>query len=86
MGGVCNDCQKETDDSYMIHNELWASLGLTHGIMCVLCLEKRLGRQLTASDFSNVMLNDMAKNWKFKDPTKINLAKDRLKDWEFNYE
>jgi hypothetical protein len=46
---------------YFVYNEVWAAAGLTRfdaGCFCIPCLERRLGRPLTAADFPPVPLND----------------------------
>lgn len=51
---LCVDCKKDTSDEYYrIHDELWAKAGmLPHGgMLCILCLEKRLGRKVVEADF-----------------------------------
>ena len=55
----CLDCGVDTfviKDWYMVRDELWRQV-ITDGdpstrrFLCILCLEKRLGRRLIASDF-----------------------------------
>jgi hypothetical protein len=64
--GLCKDCGKATmrtpdfmDEYYMITEELWAMTGLKphDGFLCITCLEKRIGRQLTSDDFTDVYVN-----------------------------
>lgn len=55
----CNDCGNDTSpvsgiaEYYMVSNELWATIARRNwkGILCVGCLEKRLGRRLDEFDF-----------------------------------
>jgi hypothetical protein len=51
----CMDCGVDTDainESYMIHDDLWrAAVPSEAGMLCVGCLEKRLGRKLRRDDF-----------------------------------
>jgi hypothetical protein len=52
----CIDCGKNTENSgelYIVPNELWASSGLdsTDGMLCLGCLERRIGRPLVPGDF-----------------------------------
>jgi hypothetical protein len=59
---VCVDCSINTmhiDEYYMVTDEIWDDTGLTSngGMLCIGCLEARLGRKLTARDFSDVPLN-----------------------------
>lgn len=63
---ACNDCGRETlsalpgvpTEHYMVHDQLWQRAGLERGHLCIACLERRLGRQLTRHDFPDVALND----------------------------
>jgi hypothetical protein len=66
---VCDDCGADTTpctgkrgcrhsgtwEYYMVHNHLWP--GGVH-YLCVGCLERRLGRRLTAADFTDVPVNE----------------------------
>jgi hypothetical protein len=38
-------------ETFMVHDHLWDSAGMTDGFLCIGCLEKRLGRQLCRNDF-----------------------------------
>lgn len=61
----CFDCGKPTcpDDYYMVTLFAWTQAGMTpttcesNEFLCIACLEKRLGRQLTRADFVDVPLN-----------------------------
>ncbi len=58
----CIDCGINTHDIheyYMVRNSIWFSLGLkdNRGMLCIGCLEKRLGRRLDHSDFPNLPIN-----------------------------
>jgi hypothetical protein len=47
----CDDCGEdlaETGENYMVRDELWPQ---DASILCVGCLERRLGRELTLADF-----------------------------------
>ena len=58
----CADCHADTfGEYYMVHDELWAAAGMERlgGRLCIGCLETRLGRQLTAADFTPVEVNDL---------------------------
>jgi hypothetical protein len=55
---LCLDCGKNTflhsDDYYMLRNRLWRELvsrEQRHGMLCLSCLSKRLGRPLQPEDF-----------------------------------
>lgn len=51
---ICKDCGKNTmgsnKDYYMITNELWKKYGVGKGMLCMKCIEKRIGRKLTKID------------------------------------
>lgn len=58
---LCVDCGTETfpSEQYMVHDAVWpADLGPGGGMLCVGCLEARLGRQLTSADFTAAVIND----------------------------
>ena len=64
----CHDCGVETlplDDRrsewYMVKNEVWKKCGMTEGYLCIGCLEGRLGRALTATDFTDAPVNGLEK-------------------------
>jgi hypothetical protein len=45
---------------YYIHVSLWLSVvGSKKGMLCIGCLENRLGRVLTPGDFTNAYINDV---------------------------
>ena len=50
----CMDCAQDVSyEFFVIHNDLWEQAVGDHrlGWICVPCLERRLGRQLTREDF-----------------------------------
>jgi len=58
----CDDCDTDTAISreyYMVKGSVWklAARRLTTRILCVECLEKRIGRTLDSSDFSDAPIN-----------------------------
>lgn len=64
----CADCGVYTSEHnggiseyYMIHNHLWkAAIGNEHiHMLCIGCLEDRLGRTLTKADFTSVPVNSI---------------------------
>lgn len=58
----CVDCGTNTmDEYYMVHDEVWSAAGMKKdgGMLCIGCLEGRLGRSLSAADFSPVPINHM---------------------------
>lgn len=59
---ACVDCSVNTSDIheyYMVHDELWLGAGMTFdgGMLCIGCLEDRLGRDLTHKDFTDAPVN-----------------------------
>lgn len=59
---LCLDCKVDTGkiyEHYFINTDTWLSVvGSKKGMVCVGCLEKRLGRKLVSSDFPKVTIND----------------------------
>jgi hypothetical protein len=55
---LCVDCGKdtggETGEYYMVYDQVWAASGLgpNDGMLCLACLENRIGRPLTMGDFT----------------------------------
>ena len=52
---ICNDCGKncflDKNDYYMLHSPLFFRLnGFLKGMLCMDCVEKKLGRKLSADD------------------------------------
>lgn len=50
----CVDCQVSTrklGHYYMVSNWLWRQAGAGRGMLCLSCLEQRIGRPLTTEDF-----------------------------------
>lgn len=58
---MCVDCKFDTwqDEYYMVTNEVWYVLAQMpqKGMLCIGCLEKRIGRQLTSKDFTGAPIN-----------------------------
>jgi hypothetical protein len=58
---LCLDCSKDTSDEYYgVHDHLWrraVDSSQRHGMLCLLCLERRLGRALRFEDFKCVPVN-----------------------------
>ena len=51
----CVDCGEDKDgEYYMVANEVWAASGLApnSGMLCLACLERRIGRLLVPGDFT----------------------------------
>lgn len=58
--GDCVDCYLDTyeaDEYYMVHNHLWTIYGPKRGMLCIGCLEERMGRKLNAADFTDYPIN-----------------------------
>ena len=57
----CIDCGINTHDIkeyYMVKNEIWFGLKLNRsGMLCIGCLENRLGRRLKPNDFPDLPIN-----------------------------
>jgi hypothetical protein len=77
---VCVDCGVDTfviGERYMVQDALWTKAWEgchrpKREILCIGCLEQRLGRRLVASDFQDAPINDLA------DPTISPRMRDRL--------
>jgi hypothetical protein len=57
---VCHDCGVDTlglGEYYMVHSWIWEVYGTGDGMLCVGCLEARLGNELVGSDFLDCELN-----------------------------
>ncbi|QBZ72764.1 hypothetical protein SEA_GODONK_176 [Gordonia phage GodonK] len=63
---LCADCGVDTGkmhEFYFVKTELWLyAMHSTDGMLCIEHLEKRLGRQLRAEDFTDASINDPRKN------------------------
>lgn len=61
---VCVECGTNTshiNEYYMVSDSVWAASGMTGdgGMLCIGCLEARIGRQLVAADFPNYPVNSI---------------------------
>jgi len=61
----CSDCNRDTnviDEYYMVKDELWEQATATQQAdkLCIGCLEKRIGRQLTKHDFNDAPVNELS--------------------------
>lgn len=58
----CLDCQQNTsvlNEYYMVNFSLWIQcVPEDEGMLCIGCLETRLGRQLVSTDFIEAPIND----------------------------
>ena len=59
---ICLDCgvnTHEINEYYMVTDELWESVvPEIYGMLCIGCLERRIGRLLNSSDFIDCPVND----------------------------
>lgn len=62
-GFICLDCNVHTDEIgeyYMIDFDLWNQVHPANkGMLCIGCVEERLGRQLHAADFIDALVNEV---------------------------
>lgn len=58
---LCYDCEEHDIDYYMVKNAIWDEYGVGDYYLCISCLEKRVGRELTAEDFTDCLANDDCK-------------------------
>ena len=47
------------DEYYAVQNDIWRAHGAGKGMLCIGCLETRIGRKLCRQDFSNAPLNEI---------------------------
>lgn len=59
---LCMDCSVDTGkiyEHYFVNLDLWMeATGSERGMLCIGCLESRIGRQLVHTDFPKVTIND----------------------------
>ncbi len=58
----CVDCGVDTikaDEFYMVHDAVWP-LHPRDGMLCIGCLEQRIGRRLVPADFTDALINRCA--------------------------
>jgi len=56
----CADCNVDTleiQEFYMVHHDLWKSAMAGRRLLCIGCLETRIGRRIIADDFLPVPAN-----------------------------
>ena len=54
---LCVDCSIDTiNEYYMIDQQLWIVHGAGRGMLCIGCLEIRMGRHLTSVDFTDCLI------------------------------
>lgn len=58
---LCLDCRVDTGkigEHYFLNTAIWVSVvGSKYGMLCIGCIEQRLGRKLQPSDFTNAYIN-----------------------------
>lgn len=57
---ICLDCGVDTGqihEHYMLHDKVWLTVAPKRGMLCIGCIEYRLGRELSAQDFNDSYLN-----------------------------
>ena len=64
---ICVDCginTHEINEYYMVYDEVWLSVvDRKHsGMLCISCLESRLGRKLNKTDFPPFPINNLLLN------------------------
>lgn len=69
---ICMDCKVDTmsiDEYYMVHDEIWEeAVPEFEGMLCIGCLEERLGRELTPDDFpTDLPVNEMGASIRLKE-------------------
>ena len=64
----CLDCERNTcliDEYYMVHKKLWLLANPKDvGMLCIVCLENRIGRTLSSSDFTEAPINCIEGLWR----------------------
>lgn len=72
---LCLDCGRDTGkmrEHYFVHTDTWLSVvGSKSGMLCIKCLEERLGRELNSSDFTDCTIN----NPKYSDMSELLLRR-----------
>jgi hypothetical protein len=72
---ACIDCGTDTIEAgeyYMLRDDVWHSTGVKRddGMLCIGCVESRLGRKLNRADFTSAGINTQPNAWRsarFKD-------------------
>jgi hypothetical protein len=58
---ICSDCGIDTNKNneyYMVQDKIWKESKVPKkALLCIACLEKRLGRMLKKADFSDAPIN-----------------------------
>lgn len=60
---ICKDCGKDTGidekDYYMVTHQVWDEYGVGKDMLCMDCMESRIGHPLNKSDILDCPLNTM---------------------------
>jgi|RhiMetdeSRZDD1v2_1073273.scaffolds.fasta_scaffold62997_4 hypothetical protein len=73
---LCIDCGIDTtDEYYMVKDDVWP-IGGDDGMLCIGCLENRLGRTLIVDDFIDALIND-PRFWKMSSRMRDRLSRRR---------
>lgn len=60
--GVCTTNMRDGDEYYMVHNAIWYRINPQEtGMLCIGCLENRLGRKLVSGDFTHAPINNLGR-------------------------
>lgn len=55
----CGECTRSLKEHYFVREDVWFSVVDSEtGMLCVGCLEGRLGRRLVGDDFTDAWIND----------------------------
>ena len=55
---LCEDCESDSFKWFMVQNEIWDKYGVDDRMLCLECLEKRVGRKMLFEDFTDCPLNN----------------------------
>jgi len=59
----CKDCNKDClindKDYYVVTNEIWDHYGVSKGMLCMDCLESRIGHKLTKDEILPCILTEV---------------------------
>lgn len=59
----CGECTRSLREHYFVRGDVWFSVVESEiGMLCVGCLESRLGRRLVSGDFTPAWINDPRRN------------------------
>lgn len=73
---LCKDCGKDTSvddkDYYMVTNEVWEKYGFGRkkGMLCMDCLEERMGRKLQKKD---ILICSVTTEWNYYTASILNV-------------